>query len=139
VEVTNEGTDQVTMLPLAEQLGKTYEVRPQDWLADNGCTSLENVDRMTERGCKVYAPVRESKAASRRKDSQAVRQWRERMDTEEAKTIYKLRGQTAEWVNARFRAQGLTHLLVRGLKKVRAVALLHAITHNFGRSMALST
>lgn len=139
VEVNNEGNDQVTMLPLAEQLEKTYEVRPQDWLADNGCTSVANIDGMTERGCKVYAPVRESKAASRGKDSQAVRQWRERMETEEAKTIYKLRGQTAEWVNARFRAQGLTHLLVRGLKKVRAVALLHAITHNFRRSMALST
>jgi len=60
------------------------------------------------------------------------------MQTDEARAIYKLRAQTAEWVNAQFRAQGLTHLLVRGLEKVRAVVLLHAITHNFRRSCALT-
>lgn len=138
VEVNNEGTDQTTMLPLAEQLEHTYGVRPADWLADGGCTSLVNIDQMTARGCKVYAPVRASKPKTRRKDSDAVREWRERMDTDEAKTIYKLRAQTAEWVNARFRAQGLTQLLVRGIEKVRAAVLLHAITHNFRRSLALS-
>lgn len=139
VEVTNEGTDQRMMLPLAEQLEQTYGVRPQGWLADGGCTSLANIDGMTARGCKVYAPLRAAKATSRRKGSDAVRQWRARMETDEAKTIYRLRGQTAEWVNARFRAQGLTHLLVRGIEKVRAVALLHAITHNFRRLLAFST
>jgi transposase len=136
VEVNNEGTDKTAMLPLAEQLETTHQVRPKEWLADGGCTSLENVNRMSERGCQVYAPV-EVKKSTRRKDSAAVHQWRERMQTDEAKGIYKLRGQTAEWVNAQFRAQGLTQLLVRGLEKVRAVALLHAITHNFRRSCAL--
>jgi transposase len=136
VEVNNEGTDKTAMLPLAEQLEATHQVRPKEWLADGGCTSLENVNRMSERGCQVYAPV-EVKKSTRRKDSAAVHQWRERMQTDEAKGIYKLRGQTAEWVNAQFRAQGLTQLLVRGLEKVRAVALLHAITHNFRRSCAL--
>lgn len=137
VEVNNEGTDQPAMLPLAEQLETTYGVRPKEWLADGGCTSLTNVDRMSERGCKVYAPIRVDKP-TRRKDSAAVAEWRGRMQTDEAKAIYKLRAQTAEWVNAQFRAQGLTHLLVRGLEKVRAVVLMHAITHNFRRSCALA-
>jgi len=137
VEVNNEGTDQAAMLPLAEQLEATHGVRPNQWLADGGCASLTNVDRMNERGCKVYAPARIEKP-TRRKDSAAVGEWRARMQTDEAKAIYKLRAQTAEWVNAQFRAQGLTHLLVRGLEKVRAVVLLHAITHNFRRSCALT-
>jgi transposase len=131
VEVNNEGTDQTTMLPLADQIEATHNIRPKEWLADGGCTSLANIDRMTERGCTVYAPLRAIKSNTRKKSSDAVRQWQERMETDEAKAIYKMRGQTAEWVNARFRAQGLTQLLVRGTEKVRAVALLHAITHNF--------
>jgi transposase len=137
VEVNNEGTDQSAMLPLAEQLEATYGVQPKEWLADGGCISLTNVDRMSKRGCKVYAPIRIEKP-TRRKDSAAVAEWRGRMQTDQAQAIYKLRAQTAEWVNAQFRAQGLTHLLVRGLEKVRAVALMHAITHNFRRSCALA-
>lgn len=52
------------------------------------------------------------------------------MATEEAKAIYKERAQTAEWVNAQVRLDGLTRFTVRGLAKCRAVALLHAVVHN---------
>ena len=141
VEVNNEGTDQTTMVQLAEQLEQRYESKPQQWLADAGCTSIKNIEKMDERGCKVYAPVRVSKRASgkppRRKDSQSVHEWRERMESEEAKTIYKLRGQTSEWVNAQLRNRGLVGLLVRGAKKALAVVLVHAITHNMQRAWAL--
>lgn len=141
VEVNNEGTDQTTMVQLAEQLERRYESKPQQWLADAGCTSIENIEKMNERGCKVYAPVRVNKRVPgkppRRKDSQSVREWRERMESEEAKTIYKLRGQTAEWVNAQLRNRGLVGLLVRGAKKALAVVLVHAITHNMQRAWAL--
>ena len=40
-------------------------------------------------------------------DSDAVAAWRSRMGTEAAKLIYRLRGQTAEWVNAQARNRGL--------------------------------
>ena len=145
VEVNNEGTDQTTMVQLAEQVESRHGVRPKEWLADAGCTSLRNIDEMDKRGCKVYAPLRASQsphrtpADRRRTDSPAVREWRERMETEEAKSIYKQRGATAEWVNAQMRNQGLVQILVRGVKKALAVALLHAITHNMRRSWALQT
>lgn len=138
VVVNNEGTDQTTMLDLVDEVEKRHRVRPTEWLADAGCTSIANINGMHQRGCKVYAPVRERKENPYRKDSDAVRQWLARMNTDEGKATYKERGQTAEWVNARFRGQGLTHFLVRGLEKVRAVALIHALTHNFRRTMALS-
>jgi transposase len=138
VEVNNEGTDQTTMLDLAAQVEARYDGRPEQWLADGGCTSLNNIDAMSERGCKVFAPLRVSNAGTpRRNDSVPVREWRERMQTEDAKAVYKLRGQTAEWVNAQFRAQGLVQVLVRGVEKVLAVTILHAITHNFRRASAL--
>jgi hypothetical protein len=142
VEVNNEGTDQTTMVSLAEQIEKRHQARPTEWLADNGCTSLQNINEMDKRGCKVYAPLRVSKTDRKptdRKDSRAVSDWRERMESDEAKAIYKQRGPTAEWVNAQFRNQGLLQILVRGAEKALAVILLHAITHNMRRGWALQS
>ena len=52
------------------------------------------------------------------------------MGTEQAKTIYRERARTIECVNAQTRNRGLLRLLVRGLAKVKAVALWFAIAHN---------
>ena len=143
VDVDDHGTDLHAMVPLAEQIEQRFDQGPKQWLADGGCTSLGNIDQMAGRGCQVYAPLRERRSGRkssevRRSDSDAVRQWRERMSTDEAKTIYKQRAATAEWVNARYRAQGLVQFLVRGVKKALSVALLHAITNNMARRVALA-
>lgn len=139
VDVDNLGTDTHAMVPLAEQIEERYNTRPQEWLADGGCNSLNNVDRMDERGCKIFAPLRQRRSGRnpeqiRPTDSEAVKQWRQRMTTDEAKQIYKERGATAELVNAQCRAQGLWQFLVRGLKKAEAVVLIHAIAHNMRRT-----
>ena len=143
VKVDNYGTDLHAMVPLAEQIEERFGRRPEQWLADGGCTTLENIDQMAGRGGEVFAPLRERRSGRksseiRPTDSQAVQQWRERMSTDEAKAIYKQRAATAEWANARCRAQGLLQFLVRGLKKVLSVALLHAITNNMARGVALA-
>jgi DDE family transposase len=144
VDVDNAGTDKHAMLPLAEQIEERYQVRPQEWLADGGCNSLDNVEKMTRRNCTVFAPPQQRHSAERkpseavRGDSASVQQWRARMATEEAKTIYKQRGATAELVNAHCRGQGLLQFLVRGTRKVLAVALLHALTINIRRSWAVA-
>ncbi len=52
------------------------------------------------------------------------------MGTEQAKTIYRERAATAECANAQARNRGLRQFVVRGLDKVRVVALWHALTHN---------
>ena len=59
------------------------------------------------------------------------------MGTAEAKEIYKERYSTAECLNAISRNRGLRQFLVRGLRKVRAVALWFAIAHNLMRAVAL--
>lgn len=143
-EVSNEGTDLHGMLPLAKQVESRYERNPGEWLADGGCTSIENVDVMHEQSCKVIAPLRQRTNPERKPadirptDSEAVRQWRTRMETEEAKALYKRRAATAEWVNAQFRGQGLLRVLVRGSKNVLSVILLHALTVNMRRTWALT-
>ena len=138
VDVDNVGTDTHAMVPLAEQIERRYKARPQEWLADGGCNSLKNVDEMDARNCKIFAPLRQRRSGRnpeeiRPTDSEAVKQWRQRMTTDEAKQIYKERGATAELVNAHCRAQGLWQFLVRGTEKVRSVALLHAIANNMRR------
>jgi IS5 family transposase len=52
------------------------------------------------------------------------------MDTDEARELYKERAATAECINAQARNRGLQRLPVRGLVKVKAVALLFALAHN---------
>ena len=59
------------------------------------------------------------------------------MGTEEAKERYKLRAQTAEWVNAGCRNHGLRQMSVRGQAKWKIVAILHAITHNLMTALRL--
>ena len=144
VEVNNEGTDLHAMLPLAEQIEADYNVLPEEWLADGGCTSVENIDKMSKRGCKVIAPVRQRTNPDRKPsdprpgDSEAILEWRARMETEEAKASYKRRGATSECINAHLRNQGLLRFLVRGAKKALAVTLMHAIASNMRREWALA-
>ena len=71
-------------------------------------------------------------------DSEAVADWRKRMATDEAKAIYKERAATAECVNAQARNRGLIRLPVRGLNKVKGVALLFALAHNLMRMASLA-
>jgi hypothetical protein len=52
------------------------------------------------------------------------------MGTEQATMIYRERAATAECANAQARNRGLRQFVVRGLDKVRVVALWHALTHN---------
>jgi transposase len=143
-DVNNEGTDLHAMVPLAEQVEQRHGKKPTDWVADGGCSSLDNINAMHERGCKVTAPPRERPNPQRRPtdprpgDSEAVREWRARMETDDAKALYKRRGATAECVNAQFRGQGLLRFLVRGPKKALAVVLMHALAHNMRRTWALT-
>ena len=144
VEVNNEGTDLHAMVPLAEQIKKRFKVGPSECLADGGCSSLSNIDEMSKRGCNVYSPLRPRRNAAhqlhepRPTDTDAIREWRARMTSDTGKQIYKERGSTAEWVNAQFREHGLTRFLVRGVNKVLSVVLMHAITNNMRRSLALA-
>lgn len=60
------------------------------------------------------------------------------MGSEEARALYQERAAVAEYVNAQARNRNLILLPVRGLKKVRAVAILHALAHNLMRMITLS-
>jgi transposase len=145
VDVVTEGTDQGQLPPMLEQIEKRFGERPHEALVDGGFAGHDDIEAVQkgEKGCKVYAPVPEPKKGGvdrhepKSKDSEEVAEWRVRMGTEEAKEIYKQRAATAECVNAQARNRGLTQFVVRGLQKVKAIALWFASAHNVARSFAL--
>jgi transposase len=145
IDVSTSGSDQGQMAPLVEQIHERYEQYPQDVLVDGGLVKHDDIDTVSapEQGCTVYGPVPKPKDTSkdryapRATDSAAVAAWRQRMATPEAQAIYKDRAATAECVNALARNRGLRQLLVRGVAKVKAIALWYAIAHNLRRAVSL--
>lgn len=140
VDVTNAGSDNGQMKPMVDQIQDRYGQSPQDYLADGGFASLTDIDHLeTQHQCHVYMPIKDEEKklaagedpyARTKRDTDATAGWRARMKSDAAKAIYKLRAQSAEWVNANCRNRNLWQMPVRGRTRCRAVALLHALTHN---------
>ena len=143
VDVSNSGSDQGQLVPMLEQLEERYEVIPSESLVDGGFAGFKDIEKASEMGTAVYAPVAKPKDETRdpyvplSTDSPAIAGWRQRMGTPEAKEIYKQRASTVECVNALARNRGLQRLLVRGQDKARAVLLWFAIAHNLMRTLSL--
>lgn len=147
VDVVNVGSDSGQLLPMVEQIEERYEQTPERMLGDGNFAKLEDIETLhAEHDIDVYAPIKNAEQEKAKgndpyqpkpKDGPGVGAWRTRMGTEAAKTIYQRRAQTAEWANARVRNMGLRQLLVRGLEKVRAVALLYALAHNLMQTLLL--
>lgn len=147
VEVTDAGNDQGQLGPMLDQLQERYEQTPDEALVDGGFASHEDIESAaTKHDCQVLSPLKNEKQelaagkdpyAPKRRDSAMIAQWRKRMGTEEAKEIYRLRSQTAEWVNAQARNRNLWRMPVRGLAKCRIVALLYALAHNLWHAVTL--
>jgi transposase len=145
VDVTNAGSDGGQLAPMADQIETRCGRVPGAMLADSDYAKREDITYLggPHKGVVVYAPVRESGQSERaphtprRSDSEAVAAWRVRMATPEAQEIYKERASTAECVNAQARNRGLYRFLVRGLRKVRTIALWYALAHNLRRLISL--
>lgn len=136
VDVTTVGSDMGQITPMNEQIHDRHAVYPREALVDGGFVKHQDIEAAAAQGCQVYAPVPEPKDPQQDRyaphdgDSVPIIAWRQRMATAEAQAIYKERAATAECVNAQARNRGLVRLLVRGVQKVRAVALWYAIAHN---------
>lgn len=146
VDVTNQGTDAGLMDPMLEQVAQRTGQVPDQHLADGGFATLDDIEKVSARGTTVFAPVKnvDKKQAAGKdpyqpqpKDAPGVAAWRQRMGTEEAKQIYKLRAQTAEWTNAQARNRDFYRVRVRGLPKVQMIALWYALVHNVLRAIRL--
>ena len=142
VDATNAGTDYGQLPAMTAQVESRYAQTPGATLVDGGFAAKEDIAAVGDRTT-VYAPVQQPKDPARNphaplpRDLPAVAAWRERMGTPEAQAIYKERAAAAECVNAQARNRGLRQLGVRGLAKVRVIALWYALAHNLMRAVAL--
>ena len=154
VNVVSAGSDMAQLAPMVEQVEQRCGQVPGQWLVDGGYPAHEQIDAVDDKTV-VYAPVpeprakkdeqgnkieelRQDKHVPKPSDSEAVARWRTRMGEPEAQAIYRDRAATAECVNALARNRGLLRMPVRGLPKVRCVALLYALAHNLMRAVALT-
>jgi transposase len=145
-DVINAGTDGGQMKPMVDQIADRYQQRPEEYLADGGFVSLDDITDLERRGIATYLPIMEQEKkrakgidpfAPVKGDSEEVKRWRARMGAEPAQEIYRQRGVTAEFPNATCRNRDLRQFNVRGLIKVKAVSLWQALAHNFQRTLDL--
>lgn len=149
VEPTDRRNDKGLAPMLVEQIEARCASLPQRLLADSGAMTSEDIASLAEAhpGMTIYSPppeerddvkeaTKRKRAAKRAQEPEAVRLWRERMTTAAAETIYARRKNT-EHAHAHLKNRGFGRLLVRGLAKVRAVCLLHALAHNLACALGM--
>jgi transposase len=146
VDVTNNGSDGGQMSPMHEDVCQRYGQVPDNYTVDGGFSTIEDITAVEQRGSRVAAPMNHDERiqkrggdphARRARDTDEMFAFRQRMKTDEAKAILRQRPSIAEFPNAECRNRGLGQFRVRGLDKVLAVSLWHAITFNFLRMLHL--
>jgi transposase len=146
VDVTNEGNDGGQLAPMHAKIAQTYERLPDTVLVDSAYATKESVTSVELRGTKVVSTVPRSDQLQRNGKDPHERQtgdtdqyeaFRKRMADPHYKELYKSRPSIAEFPNADCRNRNLQQFKVRGLSKVKAVALWHAIAFNFRRMITM--
>jgi transposase len=140
VEVSNEGSDSAGLSePMRQQVEQRTGGKVEQHLVDGGYLRLEDIVEAHQQAVELFVPAKPARNPQNRgheleptpSDSEAIRAWKQRMASEEGKKIYKQRAATSETVNAELRTyRGLVPLTVRGLNKIKCVALWCALTYN---------
>ncbi len=134
VRVTNVGSDVGSITPMLEDIERRTGQLPETLLADGGHLKFDCLRAAAAKGVSVLVPLpppSKDPKTHRGSYDEPIAAWRERMQTPEAKELYRARAGLAELPNACFKSRlGLGHFLVRGLNKVTCVVLLGTLAHN---------
>lgn len=139
VEVTNVGSDMGAISPMLAQIEQRTGKVPEALLADANHANHEAIAAATARGVEVLVsvPRRSQQSGANGDHRPAIEQWKERMQSERAKQLYRARAGLCEWTNAQFAGRfGLRQFLVTSTAKTTCVALLAAITSNLTQHLA---
>ena len=140
VEVTNEGSDNAGLSePMRRQVEQRTGGKVEQQLIDGGYMRSDDIEQAHGTGVELFVPPKPARRAANQGrelepktgDSEALLAWKRRMASAEGKEIYKERAATSETVNADLRTyRGLSQFTVRGLAKIRCVALWCALAYN---------
>ena len=138
--VSNEGTDSVGLSePMRQQVEQRSGRPVEQHLMDGGYMRKDDIERAHQHRVELFVPPKSAKNPAnrgrelepKRGDSAAVLAWKRRMASAAGKEIYKQRAATSETVNADLRSyRGLTQITVRGIAKIKCVALWCALAYN---------
>jgi len=150
IMATDRRNDSGLVRPLFEASERRLGRPIKRVLADTGFAQVDDIAALSSRSeapVGVYIhPAKDrtdvkpatllERQKQREREPQTIKDWRQRMTTNEAEAIMKKRGRI-ERVNANFKNRGFGTLLVRGLVKVQAIALWHALAHNLSIALRL--
>jgi transposase len=135
-DVSDDCTDPRQLQPLLDQVRQTTGGLPDQYSADSGYWSEENIAALEQRGIDPYIPPPRPR---RRKDgtisttplTPAKARMQEKLATPAGKRTYSLRKETAEPVFGQLKdGRGFRRFRTRGLAKVRGEWALWCLTHN---------
>lgn len=152
VAMTDRRNDAGLATPMVDDIVRRYGKAPQKLLVDTNYATCEEIAALAEHKAgpvMVYAPApseRENvtpetlrnRKSKRAREPHSVKEWRERMASQAGENIYRFR-QRIERVNADLKNHGFGFMAVRGLVKVTAVALWHALANNLMAAHRLRT
>jgi transposase len=146
VDVTNAGTDGGEMPPAHEKICKNYGKVPGRALVDGAFATKDAVTAVELAGTEVVSSLPRAEQlekhgkdphAPQKGDTEQYVAFRARMADPEYQRLYRRRPSIAEYPNADCRNRNLRQFRVRGVVKVKAVALWHALAFNFTRMLNL--
>jgi transposase len=139
VLVTEQAADNGLLLPMVEQATANLGAAPEQVLADAGFSDANDVEKLEAAPIEVLMPPKNERKekeqgrdpyARKRRDSDAVAAWRQRMGTAAARGRYSRRASVAEGVHAQQSNRGWKRFRLRGLVKAQVEALWQAVVHN---------
>jgi transposase len=140
VDIDTSGSDRGLAQPGIETVhAEGYQ--PSNYLVDGGFTKNDAIEWAHAQDIKLWCPAGQTKHgtdpyAPKKDDGIGVADWRERMQSEDGKTFYRLRAEH-ECINAHARRMGLNQLSLHGKIKARIHLLWFAVAHNMMRFFAL--
>ena len=146
--VTQNATDNASLVPLVEEVERQCRARPQQVLADSGFFSLENVSALERRGMEALVPdsnlARELNTGQRcpahnRPRHAVQKRLRQKLRSPAGRALYARRKAVVEPVFGVLKQQrGMRQFRTRGRSKVGVEFTLAALAYNLTRLYQLA-
>src|SRR6202163_568787 len=143
VEMTDRRNDAGLAAPMVDDIVHRYGKAPDRLLVDTHYATSEDIAALAVHAAgpvTVFAPTPTerddvsprtlaNRKRKRAREPDSVKEWRSRMATQAGQEVYRLR-KLIERLNGHLKNHGFGFMPVRGLIKVKAVALWHALANN---------
>jgi Transposase DDE domain len=135
-DVTDASNDMRQLRPMLDLVRQTAGRLPEEYSADTGYWSAENVTTLEQHGVDAYIPPKQPPrrpdgAPSASPPTPLTARMQAKLKTPQGKQTYSLRKETAEPVFGQMKdGRGLRRFRTRGLAKVRGEWALWCLTHN---------